>query len=151
MLIPSDKDFGVCKALTPTWPLQAVMMGPLTMAGLTGGSREITANASDLASLVTDVKEEGLVSLKLLGASSTPLGTTQGTPTQHLQHTGEKFKLGQVAGSNAAKMSATFRIVQLDQRYAHCSIQGLTAINSLFRNVSLTHNRFMCSGTRAEV
>lgn len=122
MLIPSDKGFGVCEALTPTWPLQAVMMGPLTMAGLTDGSRKITANASDLASLVSDVKEEGLVSLKLLGASRTPLGTTQGTPTQHLQHTGEKFKLGEVAGSNAAKMSATFRIVQLDPRYAHCSM-----------------------------
>ena len=106
-------------ALTLNWTLQAVMIGPLTMAGLTDGSRKITANASDLASLVSDVKEEGLVSLRLLDASDVPLGNPLGTPTHHLQHTGENFQLGEVTGSNAAKMAATFRVVQLDQRYVH--------------------------------
>ena len=66
-------------ALTLNWTLQAVMIGPLTMAGLTDGSRKITANASDLASLVSDVKEEGLVSLRLLDASDVPLGNPLGT------------------------------------------------------------------------
>lgn len=94
------------------------MIGPLLMAGLTDGSRKITANASNLAPHVSDVSNEGLVSLKLLNPSGTPLSR----PAKHLHHVGAGVMLGDVSGSNAKKMSATFRMVQLDVRYQSISL-----------------------------
>ena len=88
------------------------MIGPLLMAGLTDGSRQITANASDLAPLVSDARTEGLVSLRLLNPLETPLGT----PQQYLQHSGGTVAALEVGSSNAAKMAATFRMLHLNHR-----------------------------------
>lgn len=95
-----------------THVLQAVMLGPLLMAGLTDGSRQITANASNLAPLVSDVNTTGLVSLRALHPSMKP----PGTPQRYLQHTGVQVLVATVSDSNAGAMAATFRVVQMLDR-----------------------------------
>lgn len=82
--------------------LKAVMAGPMLMAGLTDDSRKITANASDLASHVSEVSTEGLVSLRL-----------QGSPSVYLQQLGIHVVAGPLEQGNAAAMAATFRMLDI--------------------------------------
>ncbi|KAA6427609.1 MAG: hypothetical protein FRX49_02272 [Trebouxia sp. A1-2] len=82
--------------------LKAVMAGPMLMAGLTDDSRKITANASDLASQVSEASTEGLVSLRL-----------QGSPNTYLQQLGTQIVAGPLQQGNAAAMAATFRMLDI--------------------------------------
>lgn len=45
--------------------MQAVMMGPLVMAGLTDGPRQIQADPSAVADLLSEVPAGGLVEVRL--------------------------------------------------------------------------------------
>ncbi len=83
------------------------MAGPMLMAGLTDDTRKITANASDLASHVSKVTTEGLVSLRL-----------QGSRYIYLQYTGSQVVAGPVQQGNAAAMAATFRMLDISARSA---------------------------------
>ena len=87
--------------------VQAVMAGPMLMAGLTDDSRKITANASDLASHVSEISTEGLVSLRL-----------QGSPSVYLQQLGIHVVAGPLQQGNAAAMAATFRMLDISTRSA---------------------------------
>ncbi|DBA96514.1 hypothetical protein WJX77_003023 [Trebouxia sp. C0004] len=82
--------------------LKAVMAGPMLLAGLTDDSRKITANASNLASHVSEVSTEGLVSLRL-----------QGSPDIYLQQLGTQVMAGPLQQGNAAAMAATFRMLDI--------------------------------------
>ena len=82
------------------------MIGPMLMAGLTESSRIITANASNLAPLVSELSTGGLVSLRLSGSPDVYLQQQDGQiVAQSLQ-----------SGSNAAAMAATFRMLDVSQR-----------------------------------
>ena len=87
------------------YAFQAVLIGPMLMAGLTQGTRTIHANASDLAPQVTELTEDGLVSLKL-----------QGMENIYLQQQGRQVVADQLHPGNAAAMAATFRMVNLTTR-----------------------------------
>jgi len=93
------------KSATQAHLVQAVMAGPMLMAGLTEDSRKITANASDLASHVSQVSTEGLVSLRL-----------QGSPNIYLQQLGTQVVAGPLRQGNAAAMAATFRMLDISAR-----------------------------------
>ena len=85
--------------------VQALMIGPMLMAGLTESSRIITANASNLAPLVSELPTEGLVSLRLSGSADVYLQQQDGQiVAQPLQ-----------SQSNAAAMAATFRMLDVSQ------------------------------------
>lgn len=96
------------------------MIGPLMMAGLTDSSRQITANASDLAPHISDITSEGLVSLKMLNMHV--------NRPQHLHHVAAGVTVGPIQGSNAEKMSATFRMLQLGDRYQTPVVRSLTIL-----------------------
>jgi len=51
-------------------PVQAVMVGPLVMAGLTDGPRQIEADPSAVAELLSDVPSSSLVELRPNGKAS---------------------------------------------------------------------------------
>lgn len=51
-------------------PLQAIMAGPLVMAGLTDGSRTIQADPGAVAELLSPLASGGLVELRLGGKVS---------------------------------------------------------------------------------
>lgn len=95
------------KSTTKAHLVQAVMAGPMLMAGLTDDSRKITANASDLASQVSEASTEGLVSLRL-----------QGSPNTYLQQLGTQIVAGPLQQGNAAAMAATFRMLDISARSA---------------------------------
>ena len=81
------------------------MIGPMLLAGLTDGSRTIHANASDLAPHVTELAQDGLVSLKL-----------QGSDNVYLQQQSKLTVADQLQPNNAAAMAATFRMVNISTR-----------------------------------
>ncbi len=93
------------RSATQAHIVQAVMAGPLLMAGLTDDTRKITANASDLASHVSEVSTEGLVSLRLKGTSDI-----------YLQQMGTQVVAGPLQQGNAAAMAATFRMLDITTR-----------------------------------
>ncbi len=95
------------RSVTQAHVVQAVMAGPMLMAGLTDDTRKITANASDLASHVSEVSTEGLVSLRL-----------QGSPNTYLQQMGTQVVAGPLQQGNAAAMAATFRMLDISARSA---------------------------------
>ncbi len=53
--------------------VQAVMMGPLVMAGLTEGTRQIQADPSAVAELLSEVPAGGLVEIRLAEQTSSYL------------------------------------------------------------------------------
>ena len=86
--------------------MQAVMIGPMLMAGLTEDSRHIKANASNLAPQVSEVSLEGLISLRLAGSTTT-----------YLQQQGSWVVAEPVQPHcNAAAMAATFRMLDVSHR-----------------------------------
>lgn len=87
-------------------PLQAVMMGPLLMAGLTHGDRSIEADPGKVADLLTDVSSKGLASLVLPAAD----------PPMHIRHDGNILRADMTRA--ATSLDGTFRLLSLDDRYA---------------------------------
>ena len=77
----------------------------MLMAGLTDGSRKIHAKASDMASHVFDLSEDGFVSLRL-----------QGSGDIYLQQQGRQLVAEHLQESNADGMAATFRILDASTR-----------------------------------
>ena len=53
--------------------VQAIMVGPLLMAGLTEGSRRLVADPDTVASLLSDVSSESLVEIGIGGDASSRL------------------------------------------------------------------------------
>ena len=77
----------------------------MLMAGLTDGSRNIHANASNLASHIFELPEDGFVSLRL-----------QGSDGIYLQQQGRHLVAEQLQDSNAYSMGATFRMLDASTR-----------------------------------
>ena len=95
------------RSVTQAHLAQAVMAGPMLMAGLTDDTRKITANASDLASHVSEISTEGFVSLRLQDSSDV-----------YLQQMGTQVVAGTLQQGNAAAMAATFRMLDISARSA---------------------------------
>jgi hypothetical protein len=81
------------------------MMGPHVMAALTPDTRKITADADDVATLVSDVPSGGrLVTIH-----------ADGNPNAVLRHDGQQLRVGSPAGPGGG-MAATFRM-DVTKRY----------------------------------
>lgn len=113
--------------------LQAVMMGPLLMAGITNGSRSIQADPSKVAELLTDVSSKGLVSLTIPG--DLPL---------HIRHDGDMLR-AKTMNSAAYSLDASFRLLSRDNRSANEALQECVnwsrSMHGLFDEVILLHVR----------
>ena len=83
------------------------MVGPMLMAGLTHDTRKIIANASNLASHVSEVSTTGLASLRLHGSSDV-----------YLQQLDNQVVAGRLQQGRAAAIAATFRMLDVGQRCA---------------------------------
>ncbi len=100
---------------------QAVMIGPMLMAGLTEDTRRIKANASNLTPVVSEVSTDGLLSLRL-----------QGSADAYLQQQGNELAVGRLQPGNAAAMAATFRMLDVTYRSDVCTMRSdVTMLGSL--------------------
>ena len=83
-------------------------MGPLLMAGLTDGERGIAADPAAVADLLSDVTNEGLVSIRIPGD----------VPT-YLCREGSRLVL--CTNATVPGLDAVFRIMQENDRHAFVS------------------------------
>lgn len=111
LLVSIDFTTLLVKGMLPH--MQAIMMGPLLMAGLTNGPRSIEADPSRISELLTDVSNEGLVSLAV-----------PGDVPEHIRHSGAM--LSAVSSIDAPlSLDATFRLLRVHDR----SVQASSHIN----------------------
>lgn len=93
--------------------MQAVMLGPHVMAGLTHNSRKIAAFPSALPSMVTDLSTDGLVSIRMpaaLSPNTTDRQYNSSMPNElFLQHRGGAPFWGPVR-HNGEGLDASFKM-----------------------------------------